>query len=92
MVQAAASLTGAVVTELDVDDDRELRAEYGDMVPVVLVDGVQHGYFRIDGARLERASACLARPRGLAWAEWVAHSRDVGCAVVTELVPGVSSG
>ena len=54
VVQAAASLTGAVVTELDVDDDRGLQAEYGDMVPVVLVDGVQHGYFRIDGARLER--------------------------------------
>ncbi len=55
VVLAAAGPAGAEVTEINVDDDRELRAEYGDMVPVVLVDGVQHGYFRIDGARLERA-------------------------------------
>ncbi len=55
MVQAAAELTGAAMVELNVDDDRELRAEYGDLVPVVLVDGVQHGYFQIDSARLERA-------------------------------------
>jgi glutaredoxin len=54
VVRAAAELTGTAIVELNVDDDRELRAEYGDMVPVVLVDGVEHGYFQIDGARLER--------------------------------------
>jgi hypothetical protein len=53
-----ADRTGATVTEIDVDDDRELRAEYGDMVPVVLVDGVQHGYYTIDPDRLERALSC----------------------------------
>ena len=55
VVVEVAARTGSPVTELDVDDDRELRAEYGDMVPVVLVDGVRHGYFRIDADRLERA-------------------------------------
>jgi glutaredoxin len=54
VVQAAAAASGCVVTEIDVDDDSELRAEYGDMVPVVLIDGVQHGYFHIDAARLQR--------------------------------------
>ncbi len=54
VVLAAAGLVGAPVTEINVDDDSELRAEYGDMVPVVLIDGVQHGYFQIDGARLRR--------------------------------------
>ena len=55
VVLEVAGRTGATVTELDVDDDPELRAEYGDMVPVVLVDGVQHGYFTIDPARLQQA-------------------------------------
>ncbi|BDX34477.1 glutaredoxin [Mycobacterium antarcticum] len=32
--------------------DRSLRAEYGDLLPVVLLDGVQHGYWEVDEARL----------------------------------------
>lgn len=55
VVVEVAGRTGAAITELDVDDDPELRAEYGDMVPVVLIDGVQHGYFTIDADRLARA-------------------------------------
>ncbi len=54
VVQAAAAVSGSVVTEIDVDEDPELRAEYGDMVPVVLINGVQHGYFQIDATRLQR--------------------------------------
>ncbi len=41
--------------ELNVDDDRELRGRYGDLVPVVLVDGIEHGYFIIDAERLRAA-------------------------------------
>lgn len=55
VVLEVAGRTGSTVTELDVDDDPELRAEYGDMVPVVLIDGVQHGYFTVDPDRLQRA-------------------------------------
>lgn len=55
VVLAVAGRTGASVTEIDVDTDPELRAEYGDLVPVVLVDGVQHGYYTVDPDRLERA-------------------------------------
>ncbi|MET3808525.1 glutaredoxin [Nakamurella sp. UYEF19] len=56
VVEAVVARTGAAtIEELDVDQDPELRAEYGDQVPVVLIDGVQHGYFTIDAGRLERA-------------------------------------
>ncbi|MEU7814173.1 glutaredoxin family protein [Pseudonocardia sp. NPDC049154] len=39
----------------DVDADPELRAEYGDMVPVILIDGKQHGYYRVEEERFRRA-------------------------------------
>lgn len=42
-------------TERDVDADPALRAEYGDLVPVVKVDGKELGYWRIDEARLRKA-------------------------------------
>lgn len=41
--------------ELDVDAEPERRAEYSDRVPVVLVDGREHGYWRVEEARLRRA-------------------------------------
>ncbi len=46
---------GAQWTAVDVDADPEDRADYGDRVPVVLVDGVEHGYFRVEEDRLRRA-------------------------------------
>lgn len=42
-------------TTTDVDADRELRAEYGDRVPVILIDGVEHGYWRVEEDRFRRA-------------------------------------
>lgn len=44
--------TGTGWDTLDVDGDPELRAEYGDQVPVVLLDGREHASFRVDEARL----------------------------------------
>jgi glutaredoxin len=41
--------------ELDVDADLKLADEFGDRVPVVLVDGREHGYWRVEPARLRRA-------------------------------------
>jgi glutaredoxin len=32
--------------------DARLRAEYGDLLPVVLLDGVQHSYWEVDEAGL----------------------------------------
>ncbi|HEX5121428.1 MAG TPA: glutaredoxin family protein [Pseudonocardiaceae bacterium] len=42
---------------VDVDGDVDLRAEYGDMVPVILIDGAQHGYAEVEEARFRRALA-----------------------------------
>ena len=41
----------------DVDTDPELRAEYGDRVPVILVDDTEHGYWRVEEDRLRAALA-----------------------------------
>lgn len=46
---------GARYEAVDVDADPELRGEYGDRVPVILVDGAEHGYWRVDEVRLARA-------------------------------------
>lgn len=40
--------------ELDVDADTELLREYSDRVPVVLLDGREHGYWRVEEQRLLR--------------------------------------
>ena len=39
---------------VDVDADPELQAEFGDRVPVVLLDGREHSYFTVDVPRLRR--------------------------------------
>ncbi|GLY41063.1 thioredoxin family protein [Amycolatopsis sp. NBRC 101858] len=41
----------------DVDTDPEWRAEYGDRVPVILVDGAEHGYWRVEEDRFRKALA-----------------------------------
>jgi glutaredoxin len=48
---------GVAWTTEDVDTDAEWRAEYGDRVPVILVDGAEHGYWRVEEDRLRRALA-----------------------------------
>jgi glutaredoxin len=48
---AEAGLTPEMI---DVDADEDLRAEYGDRVPVVLLDGREHSYFTVDVPRLRR--------------------------------------
>ena len=45
---------GLTVTAVDVDADPGLQAEYGDRVPVVLLDGQEHSYFTVDVPRLRR--------------------------------------
>ena len=59
-VTAAETLTrvageaGLPVELVDVDTDVELRVEYGDRVPVVLLDGREHSHFTVDVVRLRR--------------------------------------
>lgn len=54
-VARVAAEAGAAWDERDVDADPGLRAEYGELVPVVLVDGREHGYWRVEESRLRRA-------------------------------------
>ena len=49
-----AAEAGLTVTTVDVDADPELQAEYGDRVPVVLLDGREHSHFTVDVVRLRR--------------------------------------
>jgi hypothetical protein len=39
-------------SERDVDSDPELAYKYGDRVPVVLLRGAEHGFWRVDETRL----------------------------------------
>ena len=43
--------------ELDVDADPARRAEYSDRVPVILIDGKEHGYWRVEEPRFRKALA-----------------------------------
>jgi glutaredoxin len=40
--------------EVDVDSDPALLDEYWDRVPVILLDGKEHGYWRVEEDRLLR--------------------------------------
>lgn len=56
-LSALAGELGFALTITDIDaaaaaGDPSLRAEYGDLVPVVLLDGVQHSYWEVDEPRL----------------------------------------
>jgi glutaredoxin len=48
---------GFAYREVDVDASQVLRDEYSDRVPVILVDGKEHGYWKVEEARLRKALA-----------------------------------
>lgn len=56
-VARIARSAGVTWLELDVDADQNLLDEYSDLVPVILVDGKVHGYWRVEEERLRRALA-----------------------------------
>jgi hypothetical protein len=43
------------VAEVDILSDPALQTRYGEEIPVVLVDGRMHAYWRVDAGRLEKA-------------------------------------
>ena len=49
-----AAKSGEAWTEVDISADPELEDEYGLRIPVVLLDGVEHGYWRVEEERLLR--------------------------------------
>jgi hypothetical protein len=57
VVRRVADDIGTGWLEVSVDDDPDLLARYSDQVPVVLVDGAQHDFWRVDEQRLRRALA-----------------------------------
>lgn len=54
-MRRVAGEVGAGWVEVSVDDDDQLLREYGEEVPVVLVDGARHAYWRVDAERLRKA-------------------------------------
>jgi glutaredoxin len=59
ILAAVAAEEGVAWDEVDVDSDVDgtgnLADEYGDRVPVVLLDGTEHAYWRVDPERLRAA-------------------------------------
>jgi hypothetical protein len=43
--------------ERDITQSEADLREYGEMIPVTLIDGVQHDFWRVDESRLRRALA-----------------------------------
>jgi len=46
---------GESYVEIDIDSDPALLAAYGEEIPVTLVDGARHDFWRVDEARLRAA-------------------------------------
>ncbi|WP_194892780.1 glutaredoxin family protein [Catenulispora pinisilvae] len=64
IVAAVAAETGATVEELDItaeDFDPALKAEYWEQIPVTLVNGRRHDFWRVDRDRLRKAIAQASR-------------------------------
>ncbi len=54
VLRVAADL-GSTVEERDITQDAELYDRYWEQIPVVLIDGAQHDFWRVDEVRLRRA-------------------------------------
>jgi len=57
VVEKVCESSGTAWREVDIDSAPALREKYGEYVPVLEVDGVQQGFWRVDGARLARLLA-----------------------------------
>ncbi|HEY7143436.1 MAG TPA: glutaredoxin family protein [Streptosporangiaceae bacterium] len=55
IITRVAAELGAGFTERDVEQSQEDLLSYGDMVPVTLIDGVQHDFWRVSEQRLRAA-------------------------------------
>ncbi len=55
VIERVASDVGVGWAEVDITGDPELRAKWWDQIPVTLVDGVQHDFWRVDERRLRQA-------------------------------------
>ena len=64
IVRRVAEETGADVEELDITAegfDPALKEEYWEQIPVTLVNGARHDFWRVDPERLRKAIAAAYR-------------------------------
>ncbi|WP_309055579.1 glutaredoxin family protein [Streptomyces sp.] len=54
VIEAVCAETGAVWEEKDITRDEALHRAYWEQIPVVLIDGEQHTFWRVDAERLRR--------------------------------------
>lgn len=52
VTQVLTDFPSVTMTEVSIDDDEALRAEYWEQIPVVMLDGKVHNFWRIDPDRL----------------------------------------
>ena len=57
VVARVAADTGTAWSERSIDDDAALHEKYAEQIPVVLLDGSEHAFFRVDEHRLREALA-----------------------------------
>lgn len=57
VIERVANDLGVTWEERSIEDDPELLAEYAEQIPVTLVDGRQHDFWRVDERRLRAALA-----------------------------------
>jgi hypothetical protein len=55
VIEAVCAEVGEAYEEVDITTDGDLEDRYGDEIPVTLVDGRQHDFWRVDAARLRAA-------------------------------------
>jgi hypothetical protein len=61
IVEAVCGELGESYDEIDITTSEELMAAYGEEIPVTLVDGARHDFWRVDPVRLRAALTCPAR-------------------------------
>lgn len=57
IVQSVCADVGVTFREVDITTSPDLMAAYGEQIPVTVVDGKQHDFWRVDPERLRRALA-----------------------------------
>jgi glutaredoxin len=55
VIERVCAELGESYDEFDIDADEALQRRYGEEVPVTLVDGRQHDFWRVDETRLRTA-------------------------------------
>ena len=55
VIERVCAELGEAYVEVSIDDDPALRERYGEEIPVTLVDGRQHDFWRVDERRLRAA-------------------------------------